>query len=162
MAGVKLAFALLTCVLLGCAGVDADPLRSALQSDAPHFAARIENPSQEYDPTNVKTILGPVEMGNEWSIRFDSLLLELLDQPAATFACIPNPGVKVTIADTDRTLRFLICFECSLILAQDVGDRTIKVLGFERHRNELGRLAIEAFPKDRKLADVINGKAPTN
>lgn len=162
MAGVKGLILFALTALLGCADT-ADPLRAALGANAPHFATRIENPSRAYIATEVKTIAGPVEMNSEWSNRFDRLLGDLLDQfGGEAYACAPNPGVKVTIASVDQTFRFLICFECSLVTILDGNGAKVKELPFDKRHDELGKLVMEAFSDDKKLADVIDGKAPTN
>jgi len=149
--------------LFGCTGNGADPLRVALESGAPHFATRIENPSQEYVATEVRTLAGPIQMSGEWGKRFDNVMLDLVDQSGnEAYACVVNPGVKITIAGGEQTIRFLICFECRVILVLDSNGNKVKELSFASRHAELGELVIEAFPADTKLADVINRKVPTS
>jgi hypothetical protein len=164
MTGSKQAPVLIaTALLLGCSVGGPDPVRDALQSGAPHFVTRIENPSRSYVETEVTTLAGPIEMDGRWAKRFDGLLIDLVDQAGEeAYACVPNPGVKVTISGVDHIVRFLLCFECRVIVILDDNGTKIKDISFEGRHGAMGELVMEAFPEDQKLADIIIRKVPTN
>jgi hypothetical protein len=145
-------------VVGGCSPMWTDEVDSLLTSEVPHSAYRIRYPSSEYGSGKMEVIVGPVEMSTEWSKRFDVAMQEVgAANPNEEYACIPNPGVMVALHDGKVHARFLLCFECNILVLEDEnGNRVGSMRSFVDQRKTLGELAIEAFPNDKYLAKVVN------
>lgn len=102
-------------------------------------------------------VAGPVEMPTEWSKRFDAAILAIgKTDPDEHNTCIPNPGVMVALRDGKVRTRFLLCFECSVLVLEDENGNSVGVMrSFSDQRKTLGALVLEAFPNDKDLAEVV-------
>ncbi len=102
-------------------------------------------------------VAGPVEMPTEWSKRFDAAILAIgKTDPDEHNTCIPNPGVMVALRDGKVRARFLLCFECSVLVLEDENGNSVGVMrSFSDQRKTLGALVLEAFPNDKDLAEVV-------
>lgn len=155
-----LVLACLALVVFGCAPMWTDEVDSLLTSEVPHSAYRIRYPSSEYGSGEMEVLAGPVDMSKQWSKRFDTAILEIgKTNPDEQYACIPNPGFMVTLGDGKGRARFLLCFECSILVLEDEnGNRVGSLRSFVAQQKTLGALAIEAFPNDKDLAKVVNSR----
>lgn len=132
-----------------------DVMRSATKVEV-HRLDVPEKRDSNYWSWPTKT--GPVALDAATSKRLVDLLLdEKSYEWGSPKACLPEPGVKITMTDGKRKVSILICFDCVDLFIR-APDGKVTVASFVPSFKVLAAIVAPLFPNDPQIQSLLSSR----